>query len=84
LFSWWKNNIPVHIAHADEMEEVIHSSGLQMPRETWCRKEKNHHNSGARYSHGTTKHLPQPVLTKPKAMKPKVDEDNPSQGGGVS
>ena len=35
LFSWWKSiNIPVNSAHADEMEEVIHSAGLQISRET--------------------------------------------------
>ena len=54
-----------------------------MPRETWCRKEKknasqNSTNSGARYSQGTTKCLPPPDLTKPKAKKPKVDDDNPT------
>jgi len=41
LFSCWKSiNIPINSAHADDMEEVIHSAGLQMPRETWCRNGK--------------------------------------------
>ena len=69
-------NIPVDSEKADEMEEAIHSAGLKMPRETWCRKEKKNDgqtttNSGAKYSTGTMKRLPPPDhATKPKAKKP--------------
>ena len=33
-------NVPVHIPHADELEEAIRSAGMQLLRETWSRKER--------------------------------------------
>ena len=71
-------NIPAHSYHADDMDAAITSAGLQLPRETWCKKKRasltlNKSSTSAKYSQGTQKRLPPPQLTKPLAKKPKLD-----------
>ena len=78
-------NVPVHSPHADELEEAIRSAGMQLPRETWCRKERPriqpvNSAESAKFSQGTTKMLlPPPDISKPAAKRPKLDTENLSQ-----
>ena len=76
-------NIPVHSAHAAEMEEALAASGLKMPKETWCRKPRTSTSIsppiGAKFSYGTTKSLPQPDFCVTKQKRPRLDDDNLSQ-----
>ena len=77
-------NVPVYSPHADELEEAIRSAGMQLPRETWCRKERPriqpvNSAESAKFSQGTTKMLPPPDISKPAAKRPKLDTENLSQ-----
>ena len=76
--------MPVHSPHADELEEAIQSAGMQLPRETWCRKERSKTQSlnsaeSAKFSQGTTKMLRPPDVSKPAAKRVKLDSENLSQ-----
>ena len=74
-------NIPAHSCHADDMDAAITSAGLQLPRETRCKKKRtsltlNKSSTSAKNSQGTQKSLPPPQLAKPLAKKPKLDTEN--------